>query len=127
MKSNACLILAATLVLTACGGSIGSYDEAMEAQLDAMEDLVKVLEGVTDDSSATAAVSKIESIGDRMADVANQMRELPQPEMEEMQELMRKHGERMRQFQGDAMGQLLKLAKYPELIEAYSDAVANSR
>ena len=71
--------------------------------------------------------SNIESLGERLADVASQMRELPQPEFEEMQALMSKHGKRMQQFQGEASAQLMKLAKYPELMEAYTKAVANTR
>jgi hypothetical protein len=127
MQRHVWPLLAAALILIACGGGIGSYDEGMEAQLNAMEDMVKVLKGVTDQSSAEAATSKIESIGERMADVAAQMQKLPQPDMEEMQALMEKHGRRMQQFQGEAMGQLMKLAKYPELMDAYTRAVSNAR
>jgi len=127
MKRSFWIALAAVAICTACGGGIGSYDEGMEAQLDSMEELVAVLEGVTDEGSAKAATAKIESIGEHMAEVAMQMSELPQPDAQEMQALLEKYGKRMQQFQGEAVEQLMKLAKYQDLMDAYTRAMANTR
>lgn len=116
----ACLVL----VCAACGGGIGSYKEGMEAQFDIMEEMIGVLEGVTDDASAKAAVPKVEALGQRLADLAGQIQKLPEPSMEELQE-MAEIGKRRQSFQSNAGRQMMKLAQYPELTQAFSRAMAS--
>ena len=115
------------LLCTACGGGIDSYETGIEAQLDIMEDVVDVLEDVTDQASAKAATPKIEALSKRLAEIATQMQELPQPTMEELQEIAEKHAKRRREFQTKATTQLMKLAEYEELSQTFTRAMSNMK
>jgi len=123
--------LMATVVGLMCascgGGGINSYEDAMEAQVEIMEEMVGVLEGVTDQASAEEASSEIEALGSRIADVIAQVQELPEPTAEEMQEIAAKYGEQGQEFQTRAASQMMKLAEYPSLSEAWTRAMANMK
>ena len=116
----------AIFLLASCGGGINSYEDAMNAQADLMGQMIKVLEGVNDEKSAEKAVSKVEAIGEQMAELAKKAQDLPQPSMEEMQKLSKKQMENARAFQGDAQ-QMMKLAQYPALGEAWANAMTKAR
>lgn len=121
--------LMATVVGLMCascgGGGISSYEDGMEAQVKIMEEMVDVLEGVTDEASAEKASSEIEALGSRIGDVIAQLQELPEPTTEEMQEIAAKYGEQGQEFQKRAASQMMKLAEYPSLGEAWTRAMAN--
>jgi hypothetical protein len=120
-------VLALGLILTACGGGIDSYEEGLEAQAALMREMIGVLEDVTDETSAKKAAGKIESLGSRMGDIALQISELPQPDAKEMQEIARQQRAAMQEFQQDTMEQMMKLAQYPVLQEAWMNAVSTTR
>ena len=84
-----------------------------------------VLETVDDDASANKAASKIEELGTRMAEVAKEMAKLPRPSSEELQKLAQKVSAEQEGFQKKAMPQMVKLAKYPVLSQAWARAMAN--
>ncbi len=107
------------------GGGISSYEDAMEAQAEIMEEMVDVLEGVKDQASAEKAASEIEALGTRMADVVAQVKKLPPPTREQMQEIAEKYGADGREFQSKAAAQMMKLAEYPVLSEAWEHVMAN--
>ena len=112
------------LMLSACGGGgIDSYEEGMEAQADLMEEMISVLKGVEDEDSANEAAARIEEIGGKMADIANRVSALPRPDAEEMQELADKQRDRMRSIQQDATEQMMKMAQYPVLRDAWMKAM----
>ena len=115
-----------TISLASCGGGINSYEDAMNAQADLMGQMIKVLEGVNDEKSAEKAASKIETIGEQMAEIAKKVQDLPRPSMEEMQKLSKKQMEKSRALQGDAQ-QMMKLAQYPALGEAWTNAMMKAR
>ena len=114
-----------SVLCASCGGGIGSYEDAMEAQAGIMEDMVDVLEGVKDQASAEKAASEIEALGTRMADVVAQVKKLPPPTREQMQEIAEKYGADGREFQTKAAAQMMKLAEYPALSEAWENVMAN--
>ena len=116
-------LMAVGLLLSSCGGGIDSYEEGMEAQADLMEEMIEVLKGVEDQDSANKAAARIEEIGHKMADIANRVSELPRPDAEEMQELAEKQRDRMRSMQQDATEQMMKMAQYPVLRDAWMKAM----
>lgn len=119
--------LSLSLILTACSGGIDSYEEGLEVQAELMREMIGVLEDVTDEASAEKAAGKIESIGSHMGEIAMQISELPQPDAQEMQEIAKQQRAAMQEFQQDSMAQMMKLAQYPVLQEAWMNALSNSR
>ena len=111
------------LMLSSCGGGIDSYEDGMEAQADLMEEMIGVLKGVDDEDSAQKAAARIEEIGGKMAEIANRIAELPRPDAEEMQELAEKQRNRMRSIKKDATEQMMKIAQYPVLRDAWMNAM----
>ena len=117
------LMMAFGLLLSACGGGIGSYEEGIQAQSKVMREMVSVLEGVNDESSAEAAAGKIESLGNELADISSRMMELPRPNAKEMQDIAKMQRAEMQAFQQDAAMQMMKLAQYPVLQDAWMSAM----
>ena len=115
------------LIISACGGGIDSYEEGMAAQAELMQEMISVLEDVTDEASANKAAGKIESIGGRMGEIAKQISELPRPNAREMQEIAKMQRKEMQAFQQNTMAQMMKLAQYPVLQEAWMSAMENTR
>ena len=114
-------------LLAACGGGIDSYADAVNAQAEIMEEMVSVLEGVTDEKSADAAADEIEALGKRLMEIGALMPELPRPSMEEMEAIAQKQREQGREFQNKAAAQMMKLAEYPSLANAWTRAMSNMR
>ena len=114
------------LLFAACGGGIDSYEDGMEAQLEIMEEMMDVLADVTDQASAKAATPRIEALGNRLAEVTAQIRALPKPETEALQEIGKSQSKRTQEFLEKLVTQQMKLAEYPELKEAFARASANA-
>ncbi len=121
------MVMMVAVMCASCGGGINSYEDAMDAQVEIMEDMVGVLEGVTDDASAQKAASEIEALGNRMAEVVAHVQELPQPSAEEMQQIAEKYRTEGQEFQERAASQMMKLAEYPALSEAWTRVMANMK
>ncbi len=118
-------VIASGLLFSACGGGIGSYEEGIEAQAEVMQEMVSVLEDVDDESSAKKAASKIEALGNRLADISKQVMELPRPDASEMQDIMAAQSKGMQAFEQDSVAQMMKLAEYPVLMDAWMGAMQN--
>jgi DNA-binding NarL/FixJ family response regulator len=119
-------LLLTGLLCAACGG-VSSHEDAMGQQIDIMDDMLDLLEGVNDKDSAEAAVPELKAIAERARKVAEQMKELPQPSAEEMKRLQEKHQKKLSERQGEIMKQLGKLMQYPELAKAWQDAMSSLR
>lgn len=115
------------MLCTACSGGISSYEEAIEAQAGIMSEMVSVLEGVTDEASADKASTRVEELGNRLAEIAAQVTELPEPTVEELQEIAEKQGAQQQEFQKTAMPQMMKLAEYQSLSDAWTRALSSMR
>ncbi len=116
------------LMLAACGDNvkISSHEEGINAQLNVMDEMFTVLEGVEDEASARAARDDIEKLGQKLHEIATQMSKLPQPTAEEMKALAgnTEITKRQQELFGARMAkQLMKLAQYPELSEALTSAI----
>jgi len=112
------------LLCAACGGSIDSHDDAMAAQVDLMEDMLDVLEGVTDEASAEDAIPDMEELGKRASEIAARVKELPQPSTEEMQAVQKKYAKQLAALQKKVGEQFQKLAQYPKLGQATTNAMS---
>ncbi|MBT8090276.1 MAG: hypothetical protein KJO01_08725 [Gammaproteobacteria bacterium] len=124
---NKLLMVASALLVAACSGGIGSYEDGIEAQAEVMQEMLGVLEKVDDESSAKKAAGDIEALGNRLAEISGQMRELPRPDASEMRDIMQKHSAAMQEFQQDVGAQMMKLAEYPVLTDAWMRAMGNMR
>lgn len=111
----------------ACGSDVSSYEDAVDAQTDVMTEMISVLEGVNDQASAQKAAGEIEALGNRLAEIAKQVQNLPKPSMEEMREIGEAQQAKTREFQEKATAQMMKLAQYPALAEAWSRAMSSTR
>jgi hypothetical protein len=80
---------------------------------------------VKDEASAKAAAGKIEALGTRMGEIAKQMAELPRPSDAELQEVAKEQSAKVREFQQDAAEQMMKIAQYPDLQQAWMRAMEN--
>ena len=120
-------MVASCLIISACGGGIDTYEEGMDAYAEVMEEMLSVLEGVTYESSAEKAAGKIEALGNRLADVTTQIADLPQPDAKEMQEMAKNQRAKMQDFQQGAPAQMMKMAQYPVLLDAWMRAMENMR
>lgn len=120
-------VIASGLLISACGGGIGSYEDGIKAQAEVMQDMVSVLEDVDDESSAEKAASKIEALGNRLAEISKQVMELPPPDDDELQDIMTAQLKEMQRFQQDSAAQMMKLAEYPVLMDAWMRAMENMR
>lgn len=112
-----------TMTCAACSGDISSYEDALEAQTDIMKEMVGVLEGVNDQASAEKAADQIEALGSRLAKIAQQIQGLPKPSMEELEEFGAKQRQQNQAFQEKASAQMMKLAEYPVLTDAWMRAM----
>lgn len=120
-------VITLALAIFGCGGGISSYEDGVDAYAEVMKEMVGVLEDVTDESSANKAAGKIEDLGDRLADISAQMADLPRPNAKEMQDIAKKQQAEMRAFQQDAATQMMKMAEYPVLLEAWMRAMENMK
>ena len=120
-------ILTAIFVMQclACSGGISSFEEGVEAQSEIMDEMISILEGVSDEASAEMATGRIEALGNRFAEIAEQLQKLPQPTAEEMHEITRRQHAQQQDFQKRAFPQMMKLARYQSLSEAWTRAMAN--
>ena len=125
--SRVLMVAVLGLVFAACGGGIDSYEDGLEAQLEIMEEMMDVLADVTDQASAKAATPRIEALGDRLAEVTAQLRELPKPETAALQEIGKSQAKRTQEFLEESVTWQTKLAEYPELKEAFARAWANAQ
>jgi hypothetical protein len=115
------------LLCTACSSDISSYEEGIEAQAEIMAEMISVLEGVTDQESADKASAKIEVLGEQLAEVTAQLNEVPQPTLEEMQEITQEQRPQQEELQKRAVSQIMKLDEYNSLHKAWIRALANMR
>lgn len=113
------------LFVAACGGGIDSFEEGTDAYVEVMQEMVSVLEDVDDESSAETAAAKIEKLGDRLTEIKAQMDKLPRPTAEEIQKMAEKQRASQQAFQQDAAAQMMKMAQYPVLMEAWMRAMGN--
>jgi len=75
-------LLPLVLAAAACGGGVGSYEEAADATVRAMQDYQAILEGITDKAAAVAAKPKIKALEERLDEILADVKKLKEPSQE---------------------------------------------
>ena len=112
-------ILTLALALAACGGS--PQEEAMEDQVDLLEEAAGIFEGVKDEASAKAAGAKLKSLDGRIKELEKRVSALPTPTEEEARKLHEKYGKRIEAVQARIMKESMRIAMNPQLAAAMPD------
>lgn len=123
MRTLPVLFTVVGLLLCSCSGKVDSYEEALDVHLEIMDDMVAVLETVTDQASADAAREDLAAIIERARKLAEQTQDLPEPDEAEMQRMRGKAEGQAQQLQQRMMEQMMKIAQYPELQKTVADAM----
>ena len=117
------LLVAMMSLCVGCGG-IDSQEDAMEAGLDLQEEMVEILEGVTDKDSAEDAAEEFKDLIERAQELGKKMAELPAASAEEIKQFMDDNKGRMEDIQKRMMAVFQRISKYPELQQAMQKAMA---
>ncbi len=72
------------VLVAACGG-VGSYEEAADATVRAMQDYAAILEGITDKAAAEKAKPKIEALAKRLDEILDEVNGLKEPSQESLE------------------------------------------
>ncbi|TNJ32928.1 hypothetical protein [Arenimonas terrae] len=117
------LVLALALV-GGCGPSGGDTGDKLFADMSAnMREMASILDSVTDEASARAAVPKIDAVREKMRDCARRARALPRPDAATEQ----RHNEQMQAVMQEVMpkiaGAHARFAEKPELMAILGPAL----
>lgn len=112
-KIIASTVLAFTLLLTGCGGD--THEGLANETVGLLNEFATVLDGVSDEASAKAAVPKLEAISTKLSEMKKRVDALPKLSEAENKALEDKMQKEMGTFMGKFMGAAMKLANKPEL------------
>ncbi len=105
-------------------GCSDSREKVTEDGLDLMEEMVGVLEGVTDKESAEEAKPKLEELNKEGEELKARAEKLGDPSKEEEKELEEKYGEQMKEVFGKMMAQMARLSAKPEAMAVIGDSMS---
>lgn len=108
------------LVLSACGGN--SHEAIVDEQFDLMDEMIEILDGVTDQESAKEAAKKLEALGEDMQALAKRAEEMGEPTPEQQKKLEEIAKKRQEEYSKKMQGVMTKMMQYPELGQAFSKA-----
>jgi len=109
------------LVLSACGGN--SPEALVDEQFDLMDEMLEIVEDVTDEASAKEAAKKLEALGEKLADLQKRMEKMPDPTPAEQKQLEARVAARQADYMKRSQEFGAKMMQYPELMEAFSKAM----
>lgn len=96
MKSKPVIPLCVLFLAAGCGGgTIDSHEEAMDAKMDLVDDMVSILDTIRDKRSAERAKPRFEALEKRMQEVDEQAGKLGPPDEKTMAAAMEKMGPAM--------------------------------
>lgn len=108
------------VLLCGVGGCKSAHEAVAADSIALMNELCDVMEGVTDDASAQAAVPKIENLGARMKELVDRFNAAGTPDQAEAQRLMEKYKPQQEKL-ASRMGIIHeKVKKYPVLSQAFA-------
>ncbi|MHC4493992.1 MAG: hypothetical protein ACYTDU_20545 [Planctomycetota bacterium] len=107
------------LVLGACGDS---HESVVDEQFDLMEEMLDILDGVTDEASAKEAAKDVEALGEKLADLQKRMEKMPEPTPEQQKKMQAMVAERQADYVKPSQQFAAKMMQYPELMQAFSRA-----
>jgi len=118
-------LIVCALLFAACGGD--PHEKAANDALDAMEEIVTTLEGVTDKASAEAARSKLEKLQVEMKATTEKAKALGDLPPEKAAELAEKMGARSQELMQRMMAAMMKIQSNPEAAAALDKTLDNMR
>jgi hypothetical protein len=120
------LALCGLVLLCGIGGCKSKHEALADDAMALMNEMVDVLESVTDDASAQAAVAKLEKIGGRMKELQERSKALGTAPKEEQDRLKQKFTANMENVKKrmEAVGP--KVGKYPAVMTAFIKAMMGS-
>ncbi len=118
MMTVLCSVLALTLV--GCGDS---FEKVMEDQTEIETEFVAVLKSVTDESSAKAAVPKLESLAERMREVQAREKALGEPTEEDMKRVVEKALSGSVKSAPSSFQEIIRIQQRPELAQIIKPAL----
>jgi len=114
------LLSALSLTLAGCGDS---FEKVMEDRTEIQTEFVAVLKAVTDESSAKAAVPKLESLAERMKAVEAREKALGEPTEEDMKRVVEKALSGGMKDAPSSYQEIVRLNKRPELAQIIKPAL----
>jgi hypothetical protein len=126
MRTTTPLLLMIVLAATFLAGCSGDTAESVSKEMVAnMKEMGVILNGITDEASAKAAVPKIEAVRAKMRDCGQRAKKVPKIDVATEQKI----GESMQAGMMEAMGTIMaaqqKLAERPELMAIIEPAMRN--
>jgi len=108
------------LVLSACGDS---HESVLDEQFDLREEMLDILDGVTDEASAKDAEGELEALGEKLMALQKRMAAMPEPTAEEQKAIAEMMTERQADYEKRSQAVFSKMMKYPGLAEAFSKSM----
>lgn len=108
------------LALGAC--SVDPHEALLDEQFDLLEEILDVMEGVTDEASSKEAAREIEALGEKLVDVQKRMSEMDYPTPEQRKRFQRLFEPREAELKRRLRGLDPKVMHYSELMDAFTKA-----
>jgi gas vesicle protein len=118
---------AVAVAILLVGGCGKSHESVMKDMVGKNKDLLNVLEGVKDESSAKAAQAKIADIGKEMMSLIKDAMDLGQPSPEAMAKLEQSIGAEAKDIEKKLRAQAERISADPKLKAILGDLEANIR
>jgi len=125
MRTLPLLLLPTLLLIAGCGPDLSSHEGVLDARLDLLEEMVVILEGVTDVDTAKAARSKMEALKGRMEEIEKAAKEIGNPPKDEDKRLEEKYKSRAMELQKRLMAAIGKIP--PEAQKALGNSMRGFR
>lgn len=106
--------------LGGCGKS--KHEELAEENLALQSEFCDIMDGVTDQASADAAIPKLQKLGARMIALGDREETLGRPSKEELERINKKLAGQHEKLQKRREACMAKLSNYPELSTAFAIA-----
>jgi hypothetical protein len=116
------LMLMMAAVLVGCGGGGDTPESLGKEMMGNFRKMAEILEGVTDEASAKAAVPKIEAVRASMRDIAKRSQGV-KTDAERDRKMMETMGPEMAELQGRMMAARERLMEKPELMAILEPAM----
>lgn len=119
------LPLCGLLVALCLTGCKNDSESALSDVTDKQKEIVKVLKGVTDKSSAVAAKAKLQDIGKEMTELGAKMDKKKSNDAE-MTKAVEKYKPEMEQAQKDIVAEMARIEKIPGAIQPVSEGLGSA-
>src|SRR5437773_7521802 len=127
MKLSMTVVSAATVLMICLVGCKTDHESLTKDSISKMKEMVSVLKGVTDESSAKAAGPKLEAISTDMKNLQAEMKKLSAPPKEKQEDLAKKYVPEMMSAQAELMKEMTRISADPKLAKVIGDSMRKIR